>query len=87
MINWTYADKAIVSVLTSASAYIANPDMSWRSAVVLTIGCILVWLVPNTQNPAKPPPILSAPITNMERAELEELRSRKAVNYGHNPSV
>lgn len=79
ILNWTYATKTVVSVLTSASVYLTTPDMGWKEAVVLGIGSVLVWLVPNTANPNKPAPILSAPITNMERAELESLRAQKAV--------
>jgi hypothetical protein len=79
MINWTYATKTVVSVLTSVSVYLSTPNMGWKEAVTLGIGSVLVWLVPNTTNPAKPAPILSAPITNMERAELESLRASQKV--------
>lgn len=76
MINWTYATKTVVSVLTSAEVYLTTPNMGWKEAVALGIGSMLVWLVPNTQNPSKAAPILSAPITNPERAELENLRAQ-----------
>jgi hypothetical protein len=85
-LNWTYADKFIVSVLGSVSTYLATPNMTWREGVILGITSILVWLVPNTSNPVTVNPIATnptQPLPNVglmpdERQELEYLRSQKA---------
>lgn len=81
-VNWNYATKFIVSVLTSAAAYLSTPSMSWKQAIVLAIGSVLVWLVPNSNatvvTTVKPPTIPSPAILPDERAELEMLRSQKA---------
>lgn len=81
-INWTYADKFIVSVLTSAAAYLNSPDMGWKQAVVLGIGSVLVWLVPNTSKQTVTLPTNgTTPNVGLmpnEREELNLLRSQKA---------
>jgi hypothetical protein len=75
-INWTYADKFIVSVLGSVSTYLATPNMTWREGVILGITSILVWLVPNTSTPIGPVASVQ-PITTSERTELEALRAER----------
>lgn len=82
VINWTYATKAIVSVLGSVSVYLQTPDITWKEGVALLITSILVWLVPNTSNPVTvvtPPAKPKTTITNSEREELDALRAQKAV--------
>lgn len=81
-LNWNYATKFIVSVLTSASAFLSTPGMGWKQAVVLGIGSILVWLVPNS-NPTvvttvKPTIPANPQLLPNERQELETLRAQKA---------
>lgn len=80
-INWTYADKAIVSVLSNVVVYLNTPNMTWREGTALAIGSLLVWLVPNTGN-ANPPTVAptnnaTLPILPNERQELEMLRAQQ----------
>lgn len=71
-INWTYATKAIVSLLGNAQLLLTQyPHVTWQEMTAAVITSALVWLVPNT-------PANSPQVTNAERAELENLRSQKA---------
>lgn len=71
-INWTYATKAIVSLLGNAQLLLTQyPHVTWQEMTAVVITSTLVWLVPNTS-------ANSQQVTNTERAELDNLRSQKA---------
>jgi hypothetical protein len=53
-INWSYATKAIVSLLGNATLIIQQyPHVSWQQAATAGITTILVWLAPNTSSPTQ----------------------------------
>jgi hypothetical protein len=78
-INWTYATKAIVSVIGTAELLITQyPHVTWQQMAAGVATSFLVWLVPNTPKTVTVPPITAAQMTVGDRAELENLRLQKA---------
>ena len=51
------ASKALVAVLTTIAAalpvYYGNAK--WEPIVIMALGAVITWLVPNTQKPPPPP--------------------------------
>jgi hypothetical protein len=79
-INWTYATKAIVSIIGTAELLVTQyPHISWQQMAAGVATSFLVWLVPNTPKatPVVTPPANVTPMTVSDRAELENLRAQR----------
>jgi hypothetical protein len=85
-INWTYATKAIVSIIGTAELLVTQyPHISWQQMAAGAATSFLVWLVPNTPKvtpvvtPVVTPPtnVATIPMTVSDRAELENLRAQR----------
>jgi hypothetical protein len=81
-INWTYATKAIVSIIGTAELLVTQyPHISWQQMAAGAATSFLVWLVPNTPKvtPVVTPPasVTTIPMTVSDRAELENLRAQR----------